>query len=639
MINKDFLKFDENDLEEFTKDLNNYKLKLTQLYTQSPLTISQYQHFNDANSKISDAIILKYSYHFYANADDKIVSVFQDLIKENQKLSFELFQSQEFYEFAQKLIVEDEEDAVVKKRLLKAFENAGLNLPKEKQQEVNVLKEKLSELTIRYNKNISDHKAKIQLDLDPELKEVLSQEDMKFFNGNDFIKFNQHIFSDIQETATTEMLRKKTSLLSKSIASAGSEYDNSPLIKEILSIKHALANILGKKDYTEVQLEDRMAKNSQEVISFLYDVSEKVYPLAKQETQEFEDFVRREYGVHDIAFHDRNFYGNKYDQQKFNYIKDEEREFFSLKSAQQVVFEMIENLFNITFKKLDDVELPYEDTECYKVYNNGIYKGIMIADFYLRERKNQGAWVSSLQSPSILEDGVVTINANFDKEKVGLSLDDIVTLFHEYGHLVHTFSTATKYSSLSGTSGMARDAVEIPSQMFEQYAKSPSVLKYISRKTGKEIPDTMVEKLIAMNKDGIGNFYSSQISFALYDMFIHSQPDSDPHELFNEISMQVIPKKIDPESNFPNRFSHIFSGGYSAGYYGYMWADVYAIDAFMFVNANEQENKLAFKQFLSKGSSQDAEEIYTQFRGQKADVGNFLDYYGINKKISRKVKI
>jgi len=639
MINSNFLALYPDDFDNFKKDLASYKARLIEMYSQPPMTIQQFKNFEEENSAISDNIILKYAYHFYSNADEKITEVFQSLIQENQILTSELFQSKDFYEFAKNLIVEDDQDAVVKKRILKGFENAGLNLSEEKQKELNEIRQNLSVLSIKYNKNISDHKENMKLFLDEELKSIITPEDLELFKGQNFIKYNQHLFMDIGETATTELLRKKVYEISKSIASEGSEFDNTNVIKEILATKQKLAVILGKKDYTEVQMEERMAKNSQEVIDFLYNVNEKIYPLAKKENEEFEDFIKNNFGVSEIEFHNRPFYSNKYDKQKFDYNKDEERTYFSLKSTQEVVFETIENLFNITFKKDEDIKLPYEDTEAYRVYNNGIYKGIMITDFYLRDKKNQGAWVSALQAPSVLEEGIVSINANLDKTKEGLSISDIVTLFHEYGHLVHTFSSSAKYSSLSGTSGMARDAVEIPSQMLEQYGKEKNILKYIAKKTGKAIPDSLVDKLLDMENDGKGSFYSRQISFALYDMIIHKNPDSDPNTLFNEISKQVIPREIDPTSNFPNRFSHIFSGGYSAGYYGYMWADVYSIDAYMHVKESE-ENKQKFKEFLAKGSSQDAEEIYVAFRGQKASVENFLNYYGIETTptLSKKLK-
>lgn len=642
MIAKNFFELQEDDVKNMKTASEVYKSNILDLIKNVnglTYTVSDFYKLDKQLEEEMSSYIQKYAMHFYANSDEKISANFQEMSKASQEVSFYLYQNKDFYDFIKALKTEDSTDEMLKMYILKAFENSGLSLTEDKQKELNEKRTKLTELSMNFNKNIAMHKSESKLVLDELLKKSLTEHDKKWFEGKEELKYDDNLFIEILETGESPLLRERIYNIRNSIAAKGSVYDNTDNIKNILCYKQQLAEIMGKKDFTEMALENRMAKTSVEVIDFLENLNNVMRPMAEKESAEFKNFVKHNFNIEDIKFSDKLFYSNLYSEQKFDYKKDSVREYFTFNNVLSVAFNIIENLYGITFEKTTDIELPYEQTESYKVFNDGVYKGILIADFFARNMKNSGAWVSGLQPPSASEEGLVTINANFNSAKPGLTVYEIVTLFHEFGHAVHHFSSNTKFSSLSGTSNMARDAVEIPSQMLEKFGEEHAVLKEISRFSGNEIPDDLIEKALSVEKDGMASFYARQLSFALFDMLIYGNSPLSAKDLFNEVSARVLPSSnLDKETNFENRFSHIFSGGYSAGYYSYLWADVYSVDAYMFIKENEDVNKDKFKTFLSKGSSVAASELYKEFRGEDVSLNNFLSYYGMAEPVLNKKK-
>lgn len=333
----------------------------------------------------------KYALHYYANIDEKIINVYQEMIKEYRKLNMSLFQSVNFYEFVKNLVVEDFCDETLKNKMLKSFEDSGLNLSPEKQEQLKLLKDELTTLSLNFNKNISNHKLNSKIILDDNLKQNLSEKELKWFDNNE-LKYDDNIFVDILEESTSSELRSRVYELRNKIASYDTEYDNSNNIKSIVQKRQEIATLLGKKDYTEVVIQDKMAKNANEIIALLNNLLEVTKPMMNKESDEFLSFVKNKYGIESLQHSDKAYYSNLYSEQKFAYEKDSEREYFPFKYVLESAFELIERLYGITFEKYNDIDLPYENTESFKVYNNGIYKGIMITDFFYRDKKNDGAW-------------------------------------------------------------------------------------------------------------------------------------------------------------------------------------------------------------------------------------------------------
>lgn len=628
MLSKDYFIVKKTDQENFIKSIEETHQKLLALVNSKPtMTVKEFKDFNEENDK-TDEFFNRNIIAFYASGDEEISETLQVMQMKHQELFSPMYQDQNYFNFIQSLIAEDESDEIVKKRILKGFEKSGLGLCENDKKELLELFKESSVLSIEFKGNISKDEKAWKYVLEDDVKSELNDNDLTYFKDG-ILEYNQNNFSDIAEKSNSKKLRKIIFDASNSIASDSSVNSNKEVVKKIIRNKQRIAEILGHKDYTQLQLDDRMVNTSQQVIDFMNSLKEVIYPVAEKEHQEFTDFVKQKFNIDEIDFEDNAFYQAVYKKFLFDYKLDEEREYFKFSHALEETFSLIHRMFDITFEKTDHFEMPFDNMETYKVYKNGEYKGIMLTDFYNRLGKNGGAWVLPLEEPYAHDTGIISISANFDENKEGLSAYDLVVLLHEFGHLVHHFSSETKYGSLSGTSGMAKDAVEIPSQMLEKYGNEENFMQAIAARANKVIPVSIIEKMKNLDKFNIGTHYCNQISYSLFDMILHRDGAENVSQLYFDISKKVKPWKINENSNFPNVFSHIFASGYSAGYYSYIWAEVYSIDAYMFIKENEKENAGAFKKFLEVGSSKNALDSYIEFRGKDADINNLLKFYQI----------
>lgn len=633
MFNKDYFIFKDNDWELLVENLHVYKATVEELINSSPsMTVTQYIDHVHEKTKKYDGIVEKYYLHYYINTSDTVTDLIQKLDELENELITPLYQRKDFFEFVKTLQAVTTGEITFKEKMLKGFIKNGLNLSEEDKKEFIKTSNELSELSIKFNKNISESQKEIKCELSNELKEQLSEKDLAFFD-NGVLLYNENKIMDILQESKSPEFRKIAYLMRQKVAKGN--FDNANVIQSIVDKKQKIAKMLGYENYATLALENRMAKVPDNVTGFLESMSEVILPQAKKERQEYENFVVQEFGIQKIQNSDEAYYGNIYREKMLSFEKDEERKYLPYAKAVSASFELVKSLLNISFEKVDFFELPYEDMETYKVYNDGVFKGYMVLDLYYREIvKHQGAWVSSVTSPSKSEEGIVSLCCNFDKTKEGMSIDDLTTLLHELGHLTHYFSTQTEFESHSGTGGMAHDAIEIPSQVLEKYAMDKDFLDSIVKETSFEkMPEDIYEKLLKLNRFNIASFYSRQISFGLFDMNIYKGTYSGSiHDLYLDVTEKYTTKKADVNTNFPNTFSHIFDGGYSAGYYGYMWADVYSIDAFVHINENREKNALLYKEkFLSKGGSEESIRIYEDFRGSLADPESFLTFYGLAK--------
>ena len=631
MFNKDYFILKENDWDLIVENLNVYKNAIEDLIKNAPsLTVTEYIDHVHNKTKQYDGIMEKYYLHYYVNTSDKITDLIQKMDELENEIITPLYQRKDFFEFSKTLKAETVGEKTFKEKMLKGFIKNGLNLSEEGKKEFIKISNELSELSIKFNKNISESQKQIKCDLTEDLKLVITEKDLSFFEDGVLV-YNENKIMDILQESTSPEFRKIAYLMLQKVAK--DDFDNAIVIQSIVEKKQKIANMLDYKNYAIYALENRMAKTPSNVTDFLKSMSKVILPQAKKERKKYETFVKKEYGINDIKNSDEAYYGNLYREKMLSFEKDEERKYLPYDEAVKASFELVKNLLNISFEKVDFFELPYEDMETYKVYNDGVFKGYMILDLYYREIvKHQGAWVSSVTSPSKSEEGIVSLCCNFDKTKEGMSIDDLTTLLHELGHLTHYFSTQTEFESHSGTGGMAHDAVEIPSQVLEKYSLDKEFLNSIVKTTSfEEIPNEIYEKLLKLSRFNMASFYARQISFGLFDMSIYTGNYKESiHDLYMNISEKYTTKKADVNTNFPNTFSHIFDGGYSAGYYGYMWADVYSIDAFVHINENRKEHALSYKEkFLSKGGSEESIKIYEDFRGSLANPNSFLTFYDL----------
>lgn len=628
MLNKNYFTPSSADLDKFKPAVDLYKNVILELIQKSPvITVNAFITWEESVSKEIDDLLTKYAYLSLVYQEEEIMSTYTAMNQYCKEKLSDLGYNKDYYKFIQSLIAEDEQDNILKNKKIKDFEERGLNLPKEKQDELIDISKKLGDLTVSFMQNIAKARKEWSLEISQEIYDSLNFDEKVLFKDLK-MEFNLNKIYDMMQTCESEAFREILFNKNKEIASKGSAYDNSQVLTEIASLKHRTAELLGKSSVSELTLKDAMSKDPQTAISFLQNLSDEIYPIAKKEDDELHRFVFEHYGKESIDKFSKAFYVNKMQEHLFNYEKNQERQYLPLDKALEATFSLIKEMFNISFEKVEEgFILPFENAQTYKMYDGDKEKGLVVFDLFERKMKKSGAWVSNYNAPTRDKTGLLALNTNFDINESGLSFDDLTTLLHEFGHLVHAISSETKYRIYSGTMNVPRDAVEIPSQMLEKFAKEPFFLKAVSN---DRIPDELVDKVKEIENFRKANFYTRQIGMALYDLDVYSNKDTDAYAAYKINMDKVNTDPVDNDSNFPMVFTHIFSGGYSSGYYGYIWSDVYSVDAFSYIKENRQEMGMQFKkEFLSHGGGIPAKELYLNFRGQDVDLSNFNKFYSL----------
>jgi oligopeptidase A len=424
--------------------------------------------------------------------------------------------------------------------------------------------------------------------------------------------------------------------------SAG-RFDNGAVMEEILRLRHEAARLLDFPSFAEYALANRMARTVPEVLDFLRQLVRAAKPAGGAELEELERFAGRKLDPWDITF-----YSERLQQSRYTVSQEQLREYLPLPRVLTGLFEVAEKLFDVRIRERQGVPLWHPDARYFEVQSPS---GAAVASFYLdayaRPHKRSGAWMDdcigrkSLGGPTVLPVAYLVCNSlpPRGQHPALLTHDDVVTLFHEFGHGLHHMLTRVNYPSLAGVNGVAWDAVELPSQFMENYAWQPDVLKRISAHivTGEPIPEALQHQLIATRSFQAGLQTLRQVEFALLDMRLHAeyQPERGGrvYELLEQVRAEVAVVPIPSWNRYPHSFSHIFAGGYAAGYYSYKWAEVLAADAFgAFLERGTFDRGTAQRfldSILSRGGSRDPLEAFVEFRGRKPLVDALLKQYGI----------
>lgn len=414
-------------------------------------------------------------------------------------------------------------------------------------------------------------------------------------------------------------------------------FDNRPLVKEIASLRHSRASLLGYHTHAHFVLEERMADNPTRVQDFLEELLTHSKPAAENDLAELREAKKRGTGDENLNPWDVPFYSERLRREKYALSQDELRPYFQLENVIQGVFEHAKRLYGLTFKERKDIPVYHPDVKAFEVNEEGSGKlmGYFYADFFPRASKKGGAWMTNY-----LEQGTwdgkktrphVSIVCNFTKPTATqpslLTLDEVRTLFHEFGHALHSILTDCTYASLSGTN-VYWDFVELPSQVMENWVNEREALALYAKhyQTGEIIPKALVEKIKASSNFQAGWMSVRQISFGFLDLAWHAQDPSavDDLEAFEraQIGRTLFFPPVAGTANSA-AFSHIFSGGYSAGYYSYKWAEVLDADAFEFFQEKgifSKEVAESFKKHvLSRGGTEHPMELYKKFRGREPD--------------------
>ena len=550
-----------------------------------------------------------------------------------------------------------EQDTLLDKKY-KSFSRNGANLSEEKKTRLRAIDAKLAKLKLTFGENVLAETNKYQLHLTNEVdldglpegeKEAAAQ--LAVSKGKKegwMITLDYPSYIPFMKYAKNRELRKELSLAFGSKGFHNDKLDNQNNVLDIVKLRFERANLLGYKTHADFVLEERMAQTPEKVHSFLNELLEKAKPAAEREFQQLENFAKKIDGIDRLEKWDGSFYSEKLKQELFDLDDEKLKPYFKLENVIKGVFKVAENLFDLHFEEVNDIEKYHDEVKTYKVYDTDKnFVSLFYADFHPRTGKRGGAWMTSYKSqwkrngenvrPHI--SNVCNFTPSTKSKPSLLTFNEVTTLFHEFGHGLHGMLANTTYPSLSGTS-VFWDFVELPSQILENWCYEKEALELFAThyKTGETIPMTLVQKIKESATFQEGMQTLRQLSFGLLDMSWHG---IDPSKITNvkahedEAFKNTTLYPETPETCMSTAFSHIFQGGYSSGYYSYKWAEVLDADAFAYFKEKGIFNKEVATKFkdnvLSKGGTENPMVLYKRFRGAEPKVEALLERAGLLK--------
>lgn len=427
------------------------------------------------------------------------------------------------------------------------------------------------------------------------------------------------------------------------------EFDNTAIIEETLALKQELAELLGFDNYAQVSLATKMAESEQQVLDFLEQLADRSHPQGKAELAELREFAEAQYGVTELNAWDLSYYGEKLKQHKYTISDEELRPYFPENRVIHGLFETVKRLFGIKVVERFGVEVWHEDVRFFDIFDDtGELRGSFYLDLYARAKKRGGAWMDDCIGRRYREDGtlqkpVAYLTCNFNGpvgDKPALfTHNEVLTLFHEFGHGIHHMLTKVDVAGVAGINGVAWDAVELPSQFLENWCWQPEALAFISGhyETHEPLPADLLERMLAARNYHSALMMLRQLEFALFDFRLHMDKNAAGpgrvQQVLDEVRSQVAVLTPPAFNRFQHGFSHIFAGGYAAGYYSYKWAEVLSSDAF---SRFEEEGVFSAKTgrdflhaVLEQGGSKEPMELFKQFRGREPNIDALLRHSGI----------
>lgn len=542
---------------------------------------------------------------------------------------------------------------------LRDFELSGIGLPDDKQKRYGEIVAKLSELSSQYSNNVLDATMgwtklitdEKQLSGMPESALAAAKEQAKSKGQEGWlITLDIPSYQPVMTYCDNRELRFELYQAYNTRASdqgpnAG-KWDNTQIIEQILTLRDELAKLLGFDTYADKSLATKMAQSVHQVTEFLTDLANKAKPQGEKELAELKRYAYEFFGASDIKPWDIAYYSEKQKQYLYTINNEELRPYFPEQRVINGLFEVVHRIFGITAKERQGVEVWHHDVKFYDLYNtSGELKGSFYLDLYAREHKRGGAWMDDCIGRMRFADGhiqkpVAYLTCNFNRpigDKPALfTHDEVTTLFHEFGHGLHHMLTEIDVSSVAGINGVAWDAVELPSQFLENWCWQPEALAFISGhyQTGEPLPPEMLEKMLDAKNYQAALFILRQLEFGLFDFKLHSQKNPDILTTLAEVRKQVAVVPTVEWGRFPHAFSHIFAGGYAAGYYSYLWAEVLSADAFSRFEEegifNAKTGNAFLDNILSQGGSDEPMTLFKNFRGREPQLEALLRHYGIH---------
>ena len=522
---------------------------------------------------------------------------------------------------------------------LRSFELSGVALDGAKSERFKEIQEQLSVLSNQFSKNV--------LQSTNSWKKTVSAEELKGYGADEFskVKTGDHyeinlqvpVYIDLMTYADSSDLREEVykAYISRAsdIGITSKEFDNRPIMDEILKLRLEMSELVGFSNYADYSTQSKMVDSPDAVVDFLSTLIELSTPQAKAELSDLERFAG-----HALMPWDLMYYSEKLKQKTFSFKRSDLKPYFPENSVFNGLFETIQNLYDIKLTEIHE-KTYHQDVRVIKLEDKNGVIGRIYLDVYARENKRGGAWMSDYQG--LYKDSlpvafvVCNLNSPSDGKPALFDFDEIVTIFHEFGHALHHLLTKVPFPCAAGISGVPWDGVELPSQYMENFCYEKEVVELISGhwETGNKLPEVLFKKVIESKNFQSGLQMLRQCEFALWDMSTHIS-GTDTYEVLSKVREKTSLVPIVDENRFLNSFSHIFSGGYAAGYFSYKWAEVLAADAYEFVQENGGIGSKSSNDFrkciLEVGGSLDFMGQYIKFRGSKPKMDGLLKASGIS---------
>ena len=560
------------------------------------------------------------------------------------------------YQNKESLNLSDEEARLLEKTY-DGFVRSGANLNEEDKETFRRLSMELSSLTLKFSQNHLKETNKYELHI-TDKENLAGLPDSALESASQTAKekgkegwiFTLHAPSYIpfMKYSKIRELRKELYMAYNTQCTHGDEFDNTEIVKQLVNTRMELAILLGFENYADYVLRKRMAENSEKVYLLLNQLIEAYTPTAKKEIKEIEDIAKRLEGEDfELMPWDFSYYSEKLKNEKYNFDEEALRPYFELSNVIKGVFGLATKLYGITFRKNSEIPVYHKDVEAFEVYDSdNTFLAVLYTDFHPRAGKRSGAWMTSYKEQWIEDNGTnsrphVSVTMNFtkptDEKPALLTFSEVNTFLHEFGHALHGIFANTRFRCMSGTN-VYWDFVELPSQIMENFAIEKDFLNTFAKHyiTGENIPEEMIRSIVDSQNFNVAYACLRQVSFGLLDMAWYTRNekfDSDVKEYEKNAwaKAQLLPQIEDTCMSV--QFGHIMSGGYSAGYYSYKWAEVLDADAFSLFKEKGIFNKDTAQSFrdniLSKGGTEHPMTLYKRFRGQEPTIDALLIRNGI----------
>lgn len=604
-----------------------------------------------------------------AVASDEMQKIAEDISPELTQFSLYILLNNKLFQRIKtvwqqrgRLNLDKEQSRLLEKRYKAFLENGAALSPAAKKEYSNAL-QKLNILELKFGKNVLDATNaftlhitdKAELEGLPESAIAAGKAEAEERKTDGWVYTLQYpSFAPFMKYSSRRELRERMYMASSTRCTSG-KFDNTKAIKEIVSLRIHVANLLGYNTFAAYALRNRMAKNTKTVNSFLNDLLKRSMPYAKRDVKRIKEFAAKNGFKEKFMPWDFSYWAEKYREKKYAFNDDLLKPYFKLENVQKAVFMLAGKLYGLNFTEAKDIPGYHKDVKVYDVTDSkGRHLALFYSDFYPRASKKGGAWMTNFREQGFSKEGeerrpFVSIVCNFTKPTATdpslLTFYEVTTILHEFGHALNGILAEGRYPSLTGTN-VARDFVELPSQIMENWATQQKYLSLWAKhyKTGKTIPAELIKKIIKAKNFNSGYASVRQLTFGICDMAWHtlrSVPEEDAITFEQKATKKcrVSGDKPIEGAAFCPAFTHIFSGGYSAGYYSYKWAEVLEADAFELFKQKGIFNRTVAESFrkniLSKGNIEDADLLYRRFRGRDPKPQALMKDLGMGKKLAK----